>query len=59
MKIVLTVETVPHSFDIEDEISNALQDNRLREDLEVAVENAIEEIMRWKGDIRASVKAKV
>jgi len=48
MKISMTVCTQPESFEAEDEISNALQDDGLRRDLESAIEREIEAIMGWR-----------
>ena len=55
MKVKLTIETIPHSLDAEDEIGNALQDDGLRQDLESAIEREIEAIMGWR-DLQVKVR---
>lgn len=58
MKIEMTVSTRPDSSDAEDHISNALQDEGLRRDLESAIEREIETIMGWR-DLEVRVKLAV
>jgi len=55
MKLTLDIYTVPQSFDAEDEIENALQDEGLFYDFAHAVAMEIQRMMRWR-DIRVIVK---
>lgn len=57
MKLIFEVYTRPESFELEDGILNSLNDDGLREDLEIALENAIEAIMGYK-EIQVTVKLK-
>jgi len=57
MTIELEIETKPDSFDAEADISNALQDGRLRRDVERAIEREIEAIMHWR-DMRVTARLK-
>ena len=58
MKIIITLRTQPESFEAEDEISNALQDDGLRRDLESSIEREIEAIMGWR-DLEVHVELTV
>ena len=55
MKLYLEITTAPSSFDAEDEIENALMDGGLKGDLESAIEQEIQQLMRWT-DIHVSVE---
>jgi len=55
MKLVLNIYTQPQSFDAEDEIENALQEDGLFSDFAHAVALEIQRIMRWR-DIRVVVR---
>jgi len=57
MTVELEIETKPDSFDAEDDISNALQDDGLRRDVERAIEREIEAIMQWR-DVRVTARLK-
>lgn len=57
MKLIFEVYTRPESFELEDGILNTLNDDGLRNDLEIALENALESIMRFQ-EIKVSAKLK-
>ena len=59
MKLSLTIETRPQSFDAEDAISNILQDNGLREDLESIIEMKFEEMMSWRDRQQVNVQVSI
>ena len=59
MKLSLTIKTRPQSFDAENAISNILQDNGLREDLESIIEMKFEEMMSWRDIQQVNVQVSI
>jgi len=55
MRLTVDISTTPQSFDAEDGIENALQDDGLFGDLASAMEQEIQKIMQWR-DIRVVVE---
>ena len=55
MRLTVDISTTPQSFDAEDGIENALQDDGLFGDLASAMEQEIQKIMLWR-DIRVVVE---
>jgi len=48
MKITFEIYTRPQSFDADDEIENALEDEGLFGDLAYAMEREIQKLMHWR-----------
>lgn len=55
MRLTLEIHAIPDSFDAEDEIQNALEDEGLFADLAHDIAWSIQGIMHWR-DIRVEVR---
>lgn len=48
MKLIFEIHTIPDSFELEDGILNSLNDDGPKSDVEIALANELEAIMRYR-----------